>query len=371
MRIALLTNSLDPTTGGWARYSCEVARALKLAGHDVRIYTEGREGMSDFEGMPARGGLRTGIGINVQNLANIALDTLWLTEQVHDADVVHALVEHHAFSAGLTGKPYFVTAHGTYLPRFSKHWLFGVFGKSILKKATRIIFVSDFTKRKVVQNIPELTNSVFIPNGVDTDKFRPTTPPNAEHPYFITVGALKARKGQDIVVRALARISSRCPNVRYAMVGDVHEGESFVEKLRAIAKEMDVAMRLDFFSGISDEKVVELYSASLGCLLPSRTDERGAFEGFPLSLLEAASCGTPVVGARGVGAEHLIDHGVNGFLLKEEDIEGLATCMETLALEPTRRQEMGRAARAVAERFSWKAHAGAILKEYELCVRHS
>lgn len=370
--MAVLTNSLDPTTGGWARYSREAARALKEQGHEVAIYTEGPPGVEEvFEGIPVKTGLRAGIGLNTKTFVKALLDASWLKERVRDDDVVHAFVEHHAFSAGLTGKPYFVTAHGTYLPRFSKHWLFGVFGKSILKKAVRIVFVSDFTKQKVIEGIPELGNGVFIPNGVDTQKFKPVASPDVDHPYFITVGALKSRKGQDLVVRALSRISSRCPNVRYVMVGDRKEGEAFVEKLEAIAKEAGVADRLDFFSGISDDEVVRLYSASLGCILHSRTDARGAFEGFPLSLLEAASCGTPVVGTYGVGAEHLIESGKNGFLLKEEDMEGLASCMETLATEPKAREEMGHAARKAAEQFSWGAHARAILKEYELCIQNS
>lgn len=373
MKVAVLTNSLEPAAGGWARYSREVVRALARAGHEVVVYTEGpKKSVIDFEGVPVYSGLRTGTGMNLQNIVKSVFDILWLKGRLGTCDVAHAFVEHHAFAASHLGVPYFVTGHGTYIPRFASNRLFWLLGGSAFIRAARIFFVSDFTRARAIEKVPTLASvAEFIPNGVDTIQFRPTTIPDPHHPYVITVGALKPRKGQDLVVEALIALRATCPNLRYRMVGDTRGGEAFVEKLKSRAEEGNVSSQIEFLHDISDEEMIHLYSASLMCLLPSRTDASGAFEGFPLSLLEAAACGTPILGTYGVGAEHLIEVGKNGFLVEEEDSEGIADAMRTLYENPSKRDVFGKAARVSAEQFSWDAHGAALIREYTVWKQHS
>lgn len=78
-------------------------------------------------------------------------------------------------------------------------------------------------------------------------------------------------------------------------------------------------------------------------------------EGVPLSLLEAASAGLPVVAMRVGGVPEIIDDGVTGLLADNES--DLAAHVRLLAADPARRDEMGRAARAlVAQRTSLRSY---------------
>lgn len=367
MRVVLLTNSIDPAAGGWARYTREIARSLARAQHSVTIFVEGAVSPgTTFDGMQVHGGLRAGAHIGIKNFVKSLLDVRLIRRTCASADVVHACVEHHMFAAALSGRPYGVTAHGTYLPRYvSSGVLSRTAGLWALRGAVKVFFVSDFTRKKLVELVPDLHNTCFVPNGVDIAAFRPVTLPDPARPYVMTVGAVKPRKGQDLVVRALGAVHATFPNLEYVIVGDTLSGKEFVAKLEHLIQEIGVEAQVRFVSNISDDEVVRLYSASLACLLTSRTDAGGSFEGFPLSLLEAAACGTPVVGTYGVGAEHLIEDGVNGFLVAEEDVDRIADILSTLAGDMELRTRMGAAARTAAEKFSWDAHVATLVREYQ------
>ena len=76
-------------------------------------------------------------------------------------------------------------------------------------------------------------------------------------------------------------------------------------------------------------------------------------EGVPRSLLEAMSCGRAIITTDTPGCRDVVEHGVNGLLVKPRDAEDLARAMATLAADPERVAEMGKASRRlVSEKFS-------------------
>src|SRR5579871_3354554 len=91
---------------------------------------------------------------------------------------------------------------------------------------------------------------------------------------------------------------------------------------------------------ISD--IEDVWKAAHIAVLPSRR------EGMPLSLLEAAACGRPLVATDVPGCRELVRPGVNGLLAPADDAEALAEALERLAGDPQRRQNYGRAARTIA-----------------------
>jgi glycosyltransferase involved in cell wall biosynthesis len=78
--------------------------------------------------------------------------------------------------------------------------------------------------------------------------------------------------------------------------------------------------------------------------MPSR------FEGLPLVALEAAWAGRPVVAAQSPGLEDAVEPGSTGLMVPAEDAAALATCLAGLLADPDRASELGRNARAFAER---------------------
>ncbi len=85
----------------------------------------------------------------------------------------------------------------------------------------------------------------------------------------------------------------------------------------------------------------------------------GDMEGLPVSLTEAAAMGLPIVATRHSGIPEIVVDGVNGFLVEEHDIEGMATRMVALARAPQTWSALGRAGRAlVEEKFGSDAAIG-------------
>ena len=70
---------------------------------------------------------------------------------------------------------------------------------------------------------------------------------------------------------------------------------------------------------------------------------------MPLSLLEAAACGRPLVATDVAGCRDIARPGINGFLVPLDDAEALADAIERLAADPELRQKFGRASRYLVE----------------------
>lgn len=97
------------------------------------------------------------------------------------------------------------------------------------------------------------------------------------------------------------------------------------------------------------EDIADLWASAHIAVLPSHR------EGMPLSLLEAAACGRPLVATDVLGCRDIARPGVNALLVPIDDTEALADAIERLALDPELRRKFGAASRRLAEtQFSSK-----------------
>lgn len=361
-KIAILTNSLDPLDGGWGRYSRELATHLKKSGQDLVVFVEGERGHAPqiIEGITVIPGLKTGSNPTLLNLWSIVQDYLWLKNQMKDVDLIHAFVEHHIFAASMLRKPYVVTAHGTYAPLYLSHPMYKYFARNSFSKAKACLCVSEFTRTKVLEAMPQMQNTQFIPNGVDTEKF--AIQKIEKVPGFITVGALKRRKGQDTTIRAFAKVAKEFPSATCTIVGD--QTGPFFDTLKELAVTLQISNQVHFVSDITDEELVHLYNQSLAFVLSSRVDNWGNFEGFGLVFLEAGACGIPMLGTTGGGAAPIIKDGENGFLFEPEDELKLSEHMRYLLSHPEQSKRMGQNARVLAESFSWSDISTKVVNVY-------
>ena len=92
-------------------------------------------------------------------------------------------------------------------------------------------------------------------------------------------------------------------------------------------------------------------------------------EGMPNAMLEAMSCGLPVLACAVCGCEELVEHERTGLLVPPRNVDALAGALQRLCDAPDERRRMGRAGReAVCRRFSWEATARAYVR---LCTQGS
>ena len=168
---------------------------------------------------------------------------------------------------------------------------------SCLKRADRIVVLSDFSREQLVSYYPFAREKVVkIPGGVDLEKFHPAPDRAAvrrslglrpEGPVLFTARRLVPRMGVENLVTALAGVRSSFPDVLLVIAG---RGRMEGELKRLVAAE-ELADNVKFVGFVDDSDLVGYYQAADLFVLPSL-----AFEGFGMVTLEALACGTPAVG---------------------------------------------------------------------------
>ena len=210
------------------------------------------------------------------------------------------------------------------------------------------------------------------PKAVDTATYRPARADRAVreeltegHPddrLLLYAGRLSKEKQLDTLVAPLRRLQHDAatrgdPGVRLALVGS---GPHRAELERAFAGTGTV------FAGYrSGEALAAAYASADVFVFPSTTETLG------LVALESMASGVPVVGARAGGIPDVIHDGVDGLLYEPGDDADFVTAVGGLLGDEGRRRAFAAAARAEAERYSWRAATERLVEFYDVAIdRH-
>lgn len=178
--------------------------------------------------------------------------------------------------------------------------------------------------------------STFLAVDRPTGRLRHALGLRPEVPLVGAVGRLVPIKDLDTLLNALHRLDG----VHLALVGD----GDLRWRLEARAREMGMADRVHFTGWWSD--VAAVFGDVDVVALTSRN------EGTPVSLIEAAASGRPVVATSVGGVARTVEHGVTGYLTRPGDAGQIAAHLSDLLGDPERRRRMGEAGRRLAaERF--------------------
>ncbi|MEI8341806.1 MAG: glycosyltransferase family 4 protein [Verrucomicrobiota bacterium] len=226
--------------------------------------------------------------------------------------------------------------------------------------ASRIIAVSRETERALHETIPGLQNRVHVLfPAVDPNEF-PPVPPVEGPPVLLSLGRVVSRKGQDMVIRALPAILTEFPDTEYWIAGRGAD----TERLKSLVAELGLQSRVRFLGLIPQEERVKLYQRCTVYLMPSRTiANKGDFEGFGITYLEANSCEKPVIGGRSGGVADAVVDGVTGFLVDPNSFEEISERTLQLLRNPALANQMGRQGRErVVSELNWEKTTGNFLK---------
>lgn len=184
--------------------------------------------------------------------------------------------------------------------------------------------------------------------GVDLDFFTPDpAEPRFDEPTLLYLGRLKRYKGIDQIVRALRRLRDRGVPARLLIAG---RGE-WEGRLRALAAEVGVADRVRFLGFVTDQEKRSLFRRAWANVFPSPK------EGWGITNLEAAACGTATIASDAPGLRESVRDGVSGLLVPHGDVEALASAMESLVTSPARVEQLGAGALRFARSFTWDRSA--------------
>jgi phosphatidylinositol alpha-1,6-mannosyltransferase len=255
--------------------------------------------------------------------------------------------------------PFLVYAHGNEILEV----LQGTWSRerAQLQAADRVVANSRFTAGLVAEAGVDRRRIHVIHPGCDADLFRPRPADRdlrerllgirAGDRIVLTVGNLVERKGHDIVIRALAQIIRRMPDVTYLIVGD----GPYRDDLHRLAQEAGVRDRVVLAGRVATDDLPDIYALSDVFVMPSRIRPAACdVEGFGLVFLEANACGKPVIGGRTGGVPEAIVDGKTGFVVDPENAAALAERLETVLSNSGLAAEMGRHGRSrVIAEFSW------------------
>ena len=325
IRAAIDVSPLMQTRAGTARYLKALLRELRRR-DDVDVATRSF-GRSD-------------------RLSTLARDTAWypfVLGREHDADLVHCPTYRGPVRSA---RPLVVTVHDlavfrhpdafnpwtrTYSPRVVPR---------VLAAAQRIIAVSEFTRRELVEllHVPDDKIRV-VPNGVDEEFTREG--PAAEGDYVLTVGTLEPRKNLARLVEAVRRSDLELRVVGARGWGKVEVGGNGVRWL----------------GEVSDTELARLYRGARCVAYPS------LYEGFGIPVLEAMACGAPVVTTRGTAMEEIADGAA--VLVDTRDPAEIAAGIERAAAE---REQLVSRGLERARAFRWDAIADATVGVYREAI---
>jgi phosphatidylinositol alpha-1,6-mannosyltransferase len=362
VRIGLLAADLTHRHG-WAHYSLSLLQALGRAGADVSVLAPTNsplvEGVRVLPILPTLDPLQG--GMLARQLARVGAARSALA----DCHIIHSAVELYAPLAAVAAgsRPLVITAHGTYVRLPRRGGVSGWMYRRAFARST-LACVSHFTASEAERILPG-ARTVVIPNGIDSARFDSLPPAHRQGSTVLFVGAVKPRKGVLPLVRAIARVRERIPDVRCLIAGALDQEPAYVAQVREAIAANGLEESVQLLGRLSAADLLPLYAAADVFALPSLNLD-GKFEGFGLALLEASAAGLPVIGSRGCGAEDAVRHGQTGLLIRQAEIEAeLTEALLQLLTRPDERLRMGAAGRAFAQAQTWDAAAQALIGLYQ------
>jgi len=250
----------------------------------------------------------------------------------------------------------------------SFNWFLRLFEESMLKKSNKIIAVSNFTKRELLQYYKVKEDKIsVIHNGVDVTKFQPTSNKRrakeelglkTDEIAILSVGRLYARKGLFTLIESIPAVTRRFPRAKFIISGKGQSNE--MKKLVAHAEKLGVKDTILFTGYYPDKKLPMLYQAADVFAFST------FYENLPFAVLEALATGLPVVTTNVGGIPEMIENGKNGFLVQPSNSRELSDRILYFLEHPSEASEIALCARKVIEeRFDWRLIVRKVLRVYE------
>jgi glycosyltransferase involved in cell wall biosynthesis len=194
------------------------------------------------------------------------------------------------------------------------------------------------------RGIPRASIRVIY-NGVDSQRLTPDPSERSKKPLFVYLGRLKKYKRVDIVIRAFSELNIPEAQLEIAGTGD------YRAPLERLVKSLHLTGRVKFLGFIPEDEKIHLLRRAWASVLASPK------EGWGISNLEAAACGTPVIATNAPGIRESVIDGETGFLVPQKDTAAMTAAMRGVVESPDLVEVLGRAGRRFAETFTWERAA--------------
>jgi len=287
-----------------------------------------------------------------------------------DFDIIHGFSGGSIPSLGLAlaklkRKPYVFT-YNTRLNHYT-HYVLG--GRLIRPKyvekvvelycnvCNHVIAPADYVKKELIEFGVKKPITV-IPNGVNTKRFKPeknsflrkTLHISKNDKIVVYVGRIAREKSIDFLIRSFAKAAKKEKNVQFVIVGDGPERKN----LEKLISKLKISERVFLMGFVEHKDITKIYQSADIFVFSSTTETQG------LVVLEAMSCGLPVITVKDWVFEEFIENGVDGFMVEKKESVFAGKILEVLENENLRKK-ISENARKKALKFSLKE----IAKKFE------
>ena len=370
-RVLLLSEIFPPKTGGSGRWFHEIYSRLPsehvviAAGDDPRADEFDATHSMNVERLPLTmtdWGIRSWAGAKNYWSLFRKLKAIISREQITTLHCGRCLPEGWlAFLLKrLCGVPYISYVHGEDVESASTSRELTWMAHRILGNADFLVANSQNSANLLIENWNVDSSRVRVLHpGVDSNRFVPADRDESVRESLgwrgrtvvLTVGRLQKRKGHDVMIEALPAIRESVPDILFAVIGDGDEREN-IERL---VTEHGVADHVQILGEVDDATMISCYQQCDLFALANRQVGRD-IEGFGMVLVEAQSCGRPVLAGASGGTRETMRIGETGIVVPCEEPQQLADELTTLLSDRDRLESMGRAARPwVVENLDWNA----------------
>jgi glycosyltransferase involved in cell wall biosynthesis len=250
----------------------------------------------------------------------------------------------------------------SHAPNWFKRWSvgrwYGFVGMQgrVASRMPRIVVVSENSINDIEADMGvDRDRMRLVPVGVDPDLFQPV--PGVERipgRLITTASADVALKGLAYLLEAMAKLRTE-RDVTLTIIGKPRPGKSM-----GLIDRLGLAPHIQFVSGVSDERIVELYSEAELAVVPS------LYEGFSLPAIEAMCSGTPLVATDGGALPEVTGtDGETVLQCRAGDVDSLAAAIRRGLDDPVLRARVGAAGRTrVLDRWTWQRCAQQTVEQY-------
>lgn len=179
---------------------------------------------------------------------------------------------------------------------FFKHWSYSLVIRQAIKRARKVIAVSECTKKDIMDHFQVDEDKIYVtyeavdpPKSIDKTDKRVLTKFDIKQPYILYVGNMYPHKNIEGLLKAFKDLSVVKPGISLVLVG---KEDYFVLRIKQLVEKLGISSRVYFPGFVSDEELPYLYALAKAYVFPS------FYEGFGLPALEAMSYGTPVIASQ-------------------------------------------------------------------------
>jgi len=227
----------------------------------------------------------------------------------------------------------------------------------VASQMPRVVVVSENSINDIHTDMGvELDRMRLVPVGVDPDLFTPLPDVKRRAGRLITTASADvALKGLAYLIEAMVMLRNEGRDISLTIIGRPKPGKSM-----DLIDRYDLHPHIEFVSGVSDERIVELYAEAELAVVPS------LYEGFSLPAIEAMCTGTPLVATDGGALPEVTGtDGETVFRCTAGDVNSLASSLRQALDNPEARASIGAAGRQrVTERWSWRHCAELTVDQY-------